>query len=234
MNSFLWMVTMMLASPLFSAIGCLIISNRNQQLISWFAVVSSFITFAFTIGVSFFSLMNNIGAIQWDWFYIGNRAITISFEFDQLAVPLLVIVSTISFLVNIYSVGFFKDEKSLSRYFSTLSLFSFSMIMLALSGNLLQLFIFWELVGLCSYLLIGYYRTKAEPTAAATKSFIMNKIGDVGFLIALMILWSVGSEFQISDFRLLHLSWPFSPSPLSFHFIRGSLMRWKAPRQSLR
>jgi NADH-quinone oxidoreductase subunit L len=132
-----------------------------------------------------------------DWFSIGNRTISISFEFDRHTVSLMLIVSSLSLLIQLYSIGFLANDTSQPRYFATLNLFIFSMLGLTLSGNLLQLFIFWELVGLCSYLLIGYYRDKPEASAAASKAFIMNKIGDVGFLIALMIVWTTSSTFEI-------------------------------------
>ena len=191
------MVILLLAIPLLGSVLCLSIPNSKPKLISIAATLVSFAALGMTLYVASLSATGN-EAVKWDWFSIGTYAIEIHFEFTHLTLPMILLVAAITFLVHLYSIGFVERNKSSSRYFATLGLFTFSMLGLALSGNLFQLFIFWELVGLCSYLLIGYYRHKPEAAHAATKSFILNKIGDVGFLIALMLLWSVGSGFEIA------------------------------------
>lgn len=205
MNSFSLMVLMLFATPLLGAFLCLVIRNENTKFISAIAFASSLLTFSFSIVILIFYPGQINGSWSWDWFFIANHPITLSLDFNSTTVSLLLIVTGISFLVNIYSIGFFKNDKSLSRYFSTLSLFTFCMMMLTLSGSLLQLFIFWELVGLCSYLLIGYYRSKPDAASAATQSFIMNKIGDTGFMIALMILWVLGGTFDVQVLETSHV-----------------------------
>ena len=204
MSSLSLMVILLLTLPSLGSVVCLFIPSNKPKLISIIASVFSFLTLCLAIILNFYSSQTEQTTVGWNWFYIGSHTITLSFEFNQLTIPLMVIVAVISFLVHVYSIGFLEGDKSRPRYFSTLGLFTFSMLGLTLSGNLFQLFIFWELVALCSYLLIGYYRHKPEAAAAATKSFIMNKIGDAGFLIVLMLLWVMGGTFEISALETSH------------------------------
>jgi len=206
MSSLSRMVILLLAMPLAGSLVTLIIGKKKLVLASLLPSISAFLTLVLSFLIAWQSTNTSQAAVGWEWFTIGKQAIALSFEFNRLTIPLMVIVATISFLVHIYSISFFKGDQSLPRYYSTLGLFTFSMLGLTLSGNLLQLFIFWELVGACSYLLIGYYRQKPEASAAATKSFIMNKIGDSGFLVALMILWSLGGLLEISSLETSSIS----------------------------
>ena len=105
---------------------------------------------------------------------------------DPLSSIMLVVVTSVSLLVQIYSVGYMHDDKSYSRYFAYLSLFTASMLGLVLAINIIQFFLFWELVGLCSYLLIGFWTTRPSAAAASKKAFLMTRVGDVGFLIAIL------------------------------------------------
>src|SRR3984957_6783315 len=108
---------------------------------------------------------------------------------DSLTVLLFSMVTLVSTLVHIFRIWYMREDKRFPRFFTYLSLFCFSMMGLVLGGTLLQLFIFWELVGLCSYLLIGFWYEKKAATNAAIKAFIVNRIGDVGFLIGFGILF---------------------------------------------
>ncbi len=119
---------------------------------------------------------------------------------DSLSVMMLVVVTTVSLMVFIYSTGYMKGERGFVRYFSFLSLFSFSMIGLVISTNLFQLYMFWELVGVSSYLLIGYYYDKPSAVAAAKKAFIVTRFADFGFLLGILILSYYTGTF---DFGLL-------------------------------
>src|SRR5206468_44709 len=130
---------------------------------------------------------------------------------DPLAAVMLVVVTVVSFLVHVYSRSYMIEHGHLdpgySRFFAYLSLFTFSMLLVVLSNNLLSFFIGWELVGLCSYLLIGFWYDRTArrgvhllpPWVAAKKAFITTRVGDVGFLIGLIILWNAGGTLQLSD-----------------------------------
>ncbi len=112
---------------------------------------------------------------------------------------MLIVVTGISFLVHLYSIGYMVNDAGIKRYFAILGFFTFSMLGIIVADNLLLIFIFWELVGLSSYMLIGHWKEKIEASAAATKAFLMNRIGDVGFLIGLMIVWSNQNSFNLID-----------------------------------
>jgi NADH-quinone oxidoreductase subunit L len=143
----------------------------------------------------------------------GVANYVISFHIDNLAIAMMVVVTTVSLLVNIYSQGYMENSAGYARFFAYLSLFAFSMLVITFAQNFLVIFIGWELVGLSSYLLIGFWINKrAKPTeqrpspaSAALQAFIMNRIGDVGFIIGIMILFATTGTF---DFQKLALAVP--------------------------
>jgi NADH-quinone oxidoreductase subunit L len=167
--------------------------------------LSSFITIA-AIGLSFvlsWLVLFSVGAgapegFQWQlvmpWLAIGDQpAIPLSFGVDRLSAVMLVVVTTVSFLVQVYSRGYMHGDPGFSRYFAFMALFTFSMLGLVLAGNLLTIFIFWELVGLSSYLLIGFWYHKTEAADAAKKAFVTTRFGDFGFLLGILLLWAVAN-----------------------------------------
>ena len=107
---------------------------------------------------------------------------------DPISVMMLVVISTVSLMVHIYSIGYMKGEKGFSRFYAFLSLFSFSMLGLVLATNIFQMYMFWELVGVSSFLLIGFYYEKPSAVLAAKKAFIVTRFADLGFLIGILIL----------------------------------------------
>ncbi len=120
---------------------------------------------------------------------------------DPISVMMLIVVSTVSLMVHIYSRGYMKGDDGFTRFFAYLSLFTFSMYGLVLATNLFQIYIFWELVGVSSFLLIGYYYTKTSAIAAAKKAFIVTRFADFGFLIGIFIIGIYTNTF---DFQLLN------------------------------
>jgi NADH-quinone oxidoreductase subunit L len=128
------------------------------------------------------------------WIPSGDFHVDVSLYADQLTAIMLVVVTTVGLLVHIYSVGYMHGDGGFYRFFAYLPLFVFSMLMLVLADNLLLLFVFWEAVGLCSYLLIGYYFRRRSAGNAAKKAFIVNRVGDLGFgLGVILIFWTFGS-----------------------------------------
>ncbi|MFN8241068.1 MAG: NADH-quinone oxidoreductase subunit L [Bacteroidales bacterium] len=119
---------------------------------------------------------------------------------DPISVMMLVVISTVSFMVHIYSLGYMKGEKGFERFFAFLSLFTFSMLGLVLATNIFQMYIFWELVGVSSYLLIGFYYQKPSAVRASKKAFIVTRFADFGFLIGILILSFITGTF---DFKTL-------------------------------
>ncbi len=123
------------------------------------------------------------------WLTSGNLDIHIGISIDRLTAVMLILVTTVSTLVHIYTIGYMHGEPGYARFFAYIALFTFSMLMLVMADNLLQLFVFWEAVGLCSYLLIGHWYERASACAAATKAFLVNRVGDFGFILGLFLVW---------------------------------------------
>ena len=120
------------------------------------------------------------------WITSGDFDVSWSLRIDTLTAVMLVVVNTVSSLVHLYSIGYMHEDPHRPRFFAYLSLFTFAMLMLVTSDNLLQMFFGWEGVGLASYLLIGFWYKKPEANAAAMKAFIVNRVGDFGFALGIL------------------------------------------------
>lgn len=135
--------------------------------------------------------------MRWDWFTAAGITFHGGILLNTVSGLMLMVVSFISFLVHIYSTGYMAGDADIRRYFAMLGFFTFAMLGIVVSDNLLLIFIFWELVGFSSYMLIGHWNQKPEAADAAKRAFILNRIGDAGFLIGLMILWSASHTFDL-------------------------------------
>jgi proton-translocating NADH-quinone oxidoreductase chain L len=131
--------------------------------------------------------------------YLPKLAIPLGIHIDGLAVLMFAMVTFVATLIHVYSIGYMSGDKRYPRFFTYLSLFCFSMLGLVAASNVFMVFIFWELVGICSYLLIGFWYEDKANCDAANKAFIVNRVGDVGMLVGLGILWSVFGTFTIAD-----------------------------------
>ncbi|MDQ0269243.1 NADH-quinone oxidoreductase subunit L [Cytobacillus purgationiresistens] len=183
--------------PLFPLLSFLFLIVFGKRLRAVSAYIGIFLTFASFI-ISLLVLIARFGSPTYKaegiWLTIGDYQLTAGYEVNQLNALMLVIVSLVSFLVHMYSKGYMHGDGRISVFYAYLGLFTFAMLGLVLSPNLLQTYIFWELVGLGSFLLIGFYFYKEEAKAAAKKAFIMTRIGDVGLFIGMILLfWQVGS-----------------------------------------
>ncbi|MBI3770433.1 MAG: NADH-quinone oxidoreductase subunit L [Deltaproteobacteria bacterium] len=133
------------------------------------------------------------------WITAGAFHADVAFRVDALSAVMVLIVTGVGFLIHVYSVGYMAHDESLPRFFAYLNLFMFAMLLLVLADNLLVLFVGWEGVGLCSYLLIGFWYEKDENAAAGKKAFIVNRIGDMGFVLGLLLLaWSTAANGALS------------------------------------
>ena len=126
---------------------------------------------------------------SWEWMRFGDFAISLGVKFDDLAALMLVIVGVVGLCVHVFSLGYMHDDASRARFFGGLSIFMFSMIGIVLADNLFMIFIFWELVGFSSYLLINHYYEKQSAADAAKKAFIVNRVGDFGFLLGIIMCY---------------------------------------------
>ncbi|MBI5360518.1 MAG: NADH-quinone oxidoreductase subunit L [Planctomycetes bacterium] len=149
------------------------------------------------------------GFPSYQWLTAGMFTIKMGILFDNITAIMLVVVTLVSFLVHLYSVGYMHGDIRYSRFFAYLSLFSFSMIGLVLSNNLLSLYIFWELVGVSSYLLIGFWFEKVSAANACKKAFVTNRVGDFGFFLGiLLIIFFLGKTEYGEVFNALKMSRP--------------------------
>jgi NADH-quinone oxidoreductase subunit L len=162
------------------------------------------VALSFALSVYFFLQINQTHqAIQiqlFDWIQISNFKVDFGFLLDQLSILWLLFVTGIGSLIHMYSISYMHDDENMHKYFAYLNLFIFFMITLVIGSNLLVLFIGWEGVGLCSYLLIGFWHKNQDFNDAAKKAFIMNRIGDLGLLIGIFI---IGSLFSTLDYATL-------------------------------
>lgn len=136
---------------------------------------------------------------KFDWFNLGNKSITIGIGVDNLAAMMLIVVNLISFLVHMFSIEYMKGDKRYPRFFAYLGIFTFSMLGIVIANNLLNMYIFWELVGLSSYLLIGFWYEKDSAANASKKAFITNRVGDLGFFAGIMIAFFAFGTFMFDD-----------------------------------
>jgi NADH-quinone oxidoreductase subunit L len=156
--------------------------------------------------------------------FTENLHIDLGILLDPISVMMLVVITTVSLMVHIYSLGYMKGEGGFQRYFAFLSLFTFSMLGLVVATNIFQMYIFWELVGVSSYLLIGFYYTKPEAVRASKKAFIVTRFADMFFLLGILLLSFFTKTF---DFQMLtaHGSTVFS-SAQGITFMGGSVIAW--------
>ncbi len=149
-------------------------------------------------------------ALLWthDWMEIGPLDLNVGVMLDPLTAIMLVVATAVSLMVQVYSTGYMRGDPGYARYYAYMSLFTASMIGLVLASNIVQLFVFWELVGLCSYLLIGFWYQKPAAAAAAKKAFIVTRIGDLGFLLGIMYLFfnreAFGANLNVLEITDIH------------------------------
>ena len=156
----------------------------------------------FTFSLSFYSWLEvsifeaNIYIPLISWFNLGLLNVGFGLQFDSIVTSMLILVTGVSFLVHIYSTSYMGEDPHLPRFMSYLSLFTFFMIVLVTSPSLPQLFIGWEGVGLCSYLLIGFWFTRIQASKAAIKAMVVNKVGDIGVLLGMILIWITFGTFN--------------------------------------
>ncbi|SDW02042.1 NADH-quinone oxidoreductase subunit L [Flavobacterium degerlachei] len=175
------------------------IGKTASGVIGTLMIVVSFIVTLYFFG-AITAKPEGIHISLFDWIQISNFKVDFGFQFDQLSVLWLLFVTGIGSLIHMYSISYMHDDENMHKYFAYLNLFIFFMITLVIGSNLLVLFIGWEGVGLCSYLLIGFWHKNQEFNDAAKKAFIMNRIGDLGLLIGIFI---IGSLFSTLDYATL-------------------------------
>jgi NADH-quinone oxidoreductase subunit L len=175
------------------------VGRQLKAAAGWLATLLMFAAFGVAVA-AFFELIGKDAASRtailrgYDWFVSGNLRVAMDLRFDQLSATLALVVTGVGALIHLYSIGYMAGERRRGSYFAWLNLFAAAMLVLVLAQNFLVMFLGWEGVGLCSYLLIGFWFTRPEVPAAAKKAFIANRIGDIGFLLAMFLIFAkVGS-----------------------------------------
>jgi NADH-quinone oxidoreductase subunit L len=193
------MIDLVWLIPAFPLLGFLVngLLGRNwpEKVVGWIGCLSvgaSFVV-AFRIFLELISLpadQRSLERVLYGWIVSGDFQVSISFLVDPLSSVMLMVVTGVGFIIHVYSVGYMHGEVGFRRYFAYLNLFVFAMLMLVSANNLLMMFVGWEGVGLCSYLLIGYYYEKKSAADAGKKAFIVNRIGDFGFLLGIFLIFT--------------------------------------------
>src|SRR2546422_9354485 len=195
-----WLILLV---PLASAALIAIVTRRAPSLSASISVVAVAISFICSCVVF---AKPEISAIEIPWIEIrGLLRVPIGFMLDSLSKTMLVLVSGVGALIHIYSLGYMRDDPGKSRYFASLSLFMFAMLGIVLSNNFVMLFIFWELVGFTSYVLIGHWFERDAAADAAKKAFLTNRVGDFGFMVGILMVWMATCSVVFDDI-VAHLS----------------------------
>lgn len=213
---YIWLIPFL---PLLGAAANLLIGSRLSKFAVHTIAVGS-ITFSFILSIISYLHLLSLPPDQrqfidtvYTWIGLGGFNVGLSFLVDPLSTVMILIVSGVSSVIHLYSVGYMHGDKRYSRYFGFLNLFAFFMLLLVLSNNILLMFVGWEGVGLCSYLLIGFWFEKLENAKAGMKAFLVNRIGDFGFIVGFMLLftaigmktgtWSLDFGFIKSNINLV-------------------------------
>lgn len=193
-----WVIPML---PLWAALLIMFGINLNifesKKISAIITTTSTAIGLIFSIFILLKCITTNDYNYEYNtyWLVASDIKFSLGIFIDNLAAMMLVVVTSISLLIQVYSHEYMKEDKGYHKFFCYLNLFNFSMLFLVLSSNLFEMYIFWELVGLCSYLLIGFWFTRPSAAKAATKAFLMNRIGDFGFLAGLAALLAYSLNF---------------------------------------
>src|SRR5215469_6251289 len=198
--------------PLGAAAVITLFTQRDQKVSAALSV--SAVVIGFILSVIFVAVVGwqpATSEVAAKWLSVGSFDVDFGLHFDALSLAMLLVVTGVASLIHIYSMGYMHGDPGYSRFFASLSLFTFSMLGIVLANNFLQMFIFWELVGVSSYLLIGFWFEKPSAADAAKKAFITNRLGDFGFLLGIIMVWATLNSL---NFTALHDTLAANPAGL--------------------
>lgn len=200
MNQYIWLIPILpLAGFIINGLGR---NSLSKNVIGFIGSLLVLVSFGLSLAV-FFQIKSSghpINVNYFDWISVGSLKINFAFLVDQLSAIMLLIITGVGFLIHLYSIGYMHDDDGFGKFFAYLNLFVFFMLLLVMGSNYLIMFIGWEGVGLCSYLLIGFWYTNPSYADAAKKAFVMNRIGDLGFLLGIFLIIHI---FGSIDFALI-------------------------------
>ncbi len=204
MDTYAYFPWFILLAPLVSAVLIQLFTRKSHGLSATISVAA--VCFSLLASIFVFFGPETAHANEIPWLDLPGLRVPIGVTIDALSKVMLIVVTGIGALVHIYSLVYMKGDDGEARFFGNLSLFMFSMLGIVLANNFAMMFIFWELVGVSSYLLIGHWHTRDTAAAAANKAFITNRIGDFGFMLGILMVWSVAGSVVFNDIeRNLHL-----------------------------
>src|SRR6266567_8267934 len=190
------LIVLIVGLPLVGFVVTALVGRRLDKEAHWIPVGLIVLVWAISMVVAFATLTHaepfgeaGHGMSLFTWIPAGDFQVHAAFYVDALTACLLIVVTTIGMLVHIYSIGYMSHDPGYWRFFAYLNLFMFSMLLLVLGDSWLVVFVAWELVGLCSYLLIGFWYRKRSAALAAKKAFIVNRVGDVGFALGIILIF---------------------------------------------
>jgi NADH-quinone oxidoreductase subunit L len=187
MNALPWLILFL---PLAAAALITLVTRQDRKLsagLSIGAVVAGFVLSCIFVGVNHWEPLRELSV---PWLTVGGFHVDLGLRFDALSLLMMLVVTGVASLIHIYSWGYMHDDPGFSRYFACLSLFTFSMLGIVLANNFIELFIFWELVGVSSYLLVGFWYQRPAAADAGKKAFLTNRLGDFGFLLGILTVWA--------------------------------------------
>ncbi len=192
-----WLALVVNFAPLLGFLIAILWGKRMGEPKAAIAPVAALgVSFAAAVALFVRILLGYGGDFSYTWLRVGDVALDVGFQLDRFGGIMAVVVATVSFMIHIYSTGYMSGDKLYGRYFAYLNLFSAAMLGLVLANNYLQAFVFWELVGLTSYLLIGFWFEKPEAADAGMKAFITTRLGDVGLLIGIILIFTLTGTFH--------------------------------------
>jgi NADH-quinone oxidoreductase subunit L len=192
--------------PLAGFVFTAVAGRRLGKQAHWVPVGAVFVAWLIAMAAAFSALAgaepfgeHGYGVGLFEWIPAGRFVVDVGFFIDNLTACLLIVVTTIGLLVHVYSIGYVSHDPGYWRFFAYLNLFMFSMLLLVLADSFLAVFVAWELVGLCSYLLIGFWYRKRSAALAAKKAFLVNRVGDVGFALGIMLIFASLGTLDIRE-----------------------------------
>ncbi len=200
-----WIVALPLAGALVNGLVGGRLGRRGTSLVACLAVLGAFLLSVAATQALVASPERPAQVVRlFEWIAVADFRISAAFQWDPLSALLALVVTGVGFLIHVYSVGYMAEDPDYSRYFTYLNLFVASMLVLVLGANLLVLFVGWELVGLCSYLLIGFWFERPTAAAAGRKAFVVNRIGDAAFVVGILSVWGLLGTLEFREiWRLL-------------------------------
>jgi len=222
--------------PLFPAMGFLFNGligrwcNLDKRVVSWVACSALGLSFLLSVLI-FFSLLKLApdaraavpDKILFDWIVSGDLKTAVGYKVDPLSIVMALVVSGVSFFIHIYSVGYMHGDSGFTRYFAYLNLFVFMMLTLVMANNFLLMFVGWEGVGLCSYLLIGFWFERDAPANAGKKAFVVNRVGDFGFLVGIFLIFVHLGTLEFNQvFAKAHLLTPVTVTLITLLLFVGA------------